>query len=156
MLQLAYTLWKSIICREIVCLCLFTCLSWHYIALCWVNTQYNVTLQLEELMLNDGHLIPKLFVCNRLLIRHYRMRITVPCYSLLDHWMLSGINAFTLVHTLTHHCYGRFYTHPYSHSSLLWTVCKWQTTIYMLVYSIPSSTMSWTFTPPIVVLKSQT
>ena len=59
-------------------------------------------------MLNDGDLIPMLSVCNQLLIPHYRTRIIVPCYLLLDHWMLFGINALTLVHTLTCHCYGWF------------------------------------------------
>ena len=49
-------------------------------------------------MLNDGKLIPTFSVHNRPLIPYYWTRVTVPHYSLLDHWLLSGINALTFFH----------------------------------------------------------
>ena len=74
-------------------------------------------------MLNDGKLIPTFSVCNRPLIPYYWTRIMVPSYSLLDHWLLSRINALMFIHAL--------------YSSVLWTVCKQQTTIYMLLVNCP-------------------
>jgi len=59
-------------------------------------------------MLNDGNLTLTFSAYNRSLILHYWMKVTVLCYSLLNYWLLLGVNAHMLVHNLTRHCQWQF------------------------------------------------